>query len=379
MTLGKDIRMSFEDHGRKRAFRPRRMIVRLIACVALLVSALVSASPAGAAPIIDRSASVEAIANAGERLRQRLGGAFGGYWLDEATGQLTVGVTDRSQADAARDIGAVPREVSRSAAALDAVQARLDARADTAPASVASWGVDLPTNSLVVQVLEADQAALHFAAAGGDAVRLERVAEAPQPYWNIIGGQAIHGGGSRCSAGFSARRGTERHVITAGHCTNIATTWSGVGGALGTRAGSSFPVDDYGIIRVTSTSAASTAYVDRYWAGSDVVVAGSISAAVGASVCRSGSTTGWRCGTVQATNQTVRYTQGTVYGLTRTTACAEPGDSGGSFVSNPLANTLVQAQGLTSGGSGNCASGGTTYFQPVNEVLSRYGLILTVA
>ena len=32
------------------------------------------------------------------------------------------------------------------------------------------------------------------------------------------------------------------------------------------------------------------------------------------------------------------------------------------------------ALGLTSGGSGNCSSGGTTYFQPVTEPLSVYGV-----
>jgi streptogrisin C len=37
----------------------------------------------------------------------------------------------------------------------------------------------------------------------------------------------------------------------------------------------------------------------------------------------------------------------------------------------------TQAQGVTSGGSGNCSSGGTTYFQPVGEILSTYGLTLT--
>ena len=50
--------------------------------------------------------------------------------------------------------------------------------------------------------------------------------------------------------------------------------------------------------------------------------------------------------------------------------CAEPGDSGGSL----LAGT--QAQGMTSGGSGNCSSGGTTYFQPVGEALSAAGVSL---
>ncbi len=91
---------------------------------------------------------------------------------------------------------------------------------------------------------------------------------------------------------------------------------------------------------------------------------------MGASICRSGATTGMWCGTVQAKDQTVNYAQGAVTGLTQTNVCAEPGDSGGSWIS---AN---QAQGVTSGGSGNCTSGGTTFFQPVNEILSAYGLTL---
>jgi hypothetical protein len=32
------------------------------------------------------------------------------------------------------------------------------------------------------------------------------------------------------------------------------------------------------------------------------------------------------------------------------------------------------AYGLTSGGSGNCSFGGVTYFQPVTEALSAYGV-----
>ena len=32
------------------------------------------------------------------------------------------------------------------------------------------------------------------------------------------------------------------------------------------------------------------------------------------------------------------------------------------------------ALGLTSGGSGDCSSGGTTFFQPVAEALSAYGV-----
>ena len=42
-------------------------------------------------------------------------------------------------------------------------------------------------------------------------------------------------------------------------------------------------------------------------------------------------------------------------------------------------HALDQAQGVTSGGWGNCASGGETWFQPINEILNRYGLTLHTA
>lgn len=50
--------------------------------------------------------------------------------------------------------------------------------------------------------------------------------------------------------------------------------------------------------------------------------------------------------------------------------CAQGGDSGGSLFAN---NTAL---GLTSGGSGNCTSGGITYFQPVSEALAVYGVAI---
>ncbi|MGH3876286.1 MAG: S1 family peptidase [Actinophytocola sp.] len=260
---------------------------------------------------------------------------------------------------------------------LSAAQVTLDKSAETRPSSVAGWYVDKTTRSLVVEVHGSDVNVAKWASsAGAGAVKIKHVSEAYKPVWNLIGGQAITTGGSRCSLGFNARSGSTRYVITAGHCTNIGTNWSGVGGTIGTRAGTSFPTNDYGIIRVTSASAVSTPLVDRYSSGSDVTVTGPRSASTGLGVCRSGSTTGWRCGSVTATNQTVCYPQGCVSQMIRTNVCAEPGDSGGSLVTNPGSGTRVQAVGLTSGGSGNCSSGGTTFYQPVPEVLSRYGLTL---
>jgi streptogrisin C len=135
-------------------------------------------------------------------------------------------------------------------------------------------------------------------------------------------------------------------------------------------AGSSFPGNDYGWVRVNSN------WTPRPWVyqwnGSVWTVNSSQEAPNGATTCRSGSTTGVFCGQIQAKNQTVNYPQGTVFGLTRTNVCAEPGDSGGSWVASG-----ISAQGVTSGGSGNCSFGGTTFFQPVNEILNAFGLSLT--
>ena len=175
------------------------------------------------------------------------------------------------------------------------------------------------------------------------------------------GGDAFYIGGGRCSIGFSVNGG----YVTAGHCGSAGQATSGYNQvAQGTFQASSFPGNDYSWVAVNSNWIPQP-WVNNY-SGGNVTVAGSTEAAVGAAICRSGSTTGWHCGSIQAKNQTVNYAQGTVYGLTRTNVCAEPGDSGGSWLSGQ------QAQGVTSGGSGNCSTGGTTYFQPVNEILTAY-------
>jgi streptogrisin B len=94
---------------------------------------------------------------------------------------------------------------------------------------------------------------------------------------------------------------------------------------------------------------------------------------VGESVKRTGSTTGTHSGTVTALNVSVHYSGhpgGTVSGLIQTTVCAEGGDSGGPLYDGK------KALGLTSGGSGDCTSGGTTFFQPVREAADAYGVTI---
>jgi streptogrisin C len=296
-------------------------------------------------------------------LRKRLGDAYGGAYLNADATTFTVTVTSAAAAVKVRATGATAKLVTRSEAALDKLKAKLDARSAAAPATIAGWHVDVYTNTVTVLARDVAAAEAFVASSGvkGDAVRVVASSEQPRPLIDVIGGNAYYIGGSRCSVGFSVNGG----FVTAGHCgsTGASTTQPS-----GTFRGSSFPGNDYAWVQVAAGNTP-RGLVNGY-NGSNVTVSGSSEAAVGASVCRSGSTTGWRCGTIQAKNSSVTYPQGTVSGLTRTNACAEPGDSGGSWMSGN------QAQGVTSGGSGNCSSGGTTYFQPVNEILSVYGLTL---
>ncbi|MET8467128.1 S1 family peptidase [Micromonospora zamorensis] len=189
----------------------------------------------------------------------------------------------------------------------------------------------------------------------------------------IAAGQGIYGGGGgRCSLGANVRSGSTYYVITAGHCTTTASTWyadSAQTTVLGTRTATSFPGNDYGLIRYTGRIAHPSAV---YTYPGLLPINGPGNAYVGQAVCRSGVTTGVRCGTVTGLNQTVNYSNGVIYGLIRTNICAEPGDSGGPLYVASTGAIL----GILSGGSGNCTSGGTTYYQPIAEVLAAYGLTL---
>jgi streptogrisin C len=309
----------------------------------------------------------EAGATAG-RLRAALGADFAGAWVRGAeSATLTVATTDPSDVSAIEARGADAVVVRHSLAELDAAKARLER-------AVARYGgsdtpvryVDVRTNSLVVQAVRADAARAVLAAAGVQA-RVEVSAERPRPLYDLRGGDAYYINNSgRCSIGFAVTRGTQQGFATAGHCGRAGSSTTGSNRvAQGTFQASVFPGNDMAWV-ATNANWTATPNVN----GSSVQVAGSTQAAVGASVCRSGSTTGWHCGTVQQHNTSVTYPEGTISGVTRTSVCAEPGDSGGSYISGS------QAQGVTSGGSGNCTSGGTTFFQPINPILQAYGLTL---
>ncbi len=310
-------------------------------------------------------------------LRATLGDTYAGAWVNREGTQMTVAVTTAAAAERVRATGAEPKVVARSAKALDSVKARLDSAAGRTAPAVSGWYVDVSSNSVTVVARPgreaAAAAAVNATGVARDAVKVVTSTQDPRPLADLRGGDAYFiNGNSRCSIGFSVQGG----FVTAGHCGDVGDSTTGaINGqqvAQGTVRVSSFPVDDFGFVETnnqwTPTAVVATRNPENT---GNVPVAGSEEAPVGAAICRTGSTTGTFCGRITALNATVNYGGGDIVnGLTRTDVCAEPGDSGGSWISGN------QAQGVTSGGSGNCATGGETFFQPINEILQRNNLTL---
>ncbi|MBU7599334.1 S1 family peptidase [Streptomyces sp. P38-E01] len=187
----------------------------------------------------------------------------------------------------------------------------------------------------------------------------------------VRGGQTLFTSGGRCVVAYNATDGSDYFGLMAGHCGTAGTQWyadAGLSVPVGTTHAAQFPGASWSVVRYTNPN---LDYPSEVVGGTTPVrVTGAGNPSVGQSVCRFGSTTGHHCGTVLALNQTINYPEGTVTGLFRTNLCAEPGDTGGPVLAGGT------ALGILVGGSGNCAVGGQTYYQPVIPVLSALGLTI---
>lgn len=226
-----------------------------------------------------------------------------------------------------------------------------------------AWYVDDAADRVVVtadsSVSTADRSSIKRKA-GDDsaALRFEQATGTFRPL--LSAGDAIYGSRHRCSLGFNVSQGDTHYFLTAGHCGKVSKAWytdSGRTEVIGPTIDYSFPKDDYALVRYDNAALSHP--------GGFTVA----DAFVGEQVTRDGSTTGVERGRVTALNVTVRYQGGgVVSGMIQTTACAEPGDSGGPLYDG------TKALGLLSGGTGDCDSGGTTFYQPVREAVNAYGV-----
>ena len=165
----------------------------------------------------------------------------------------------------------------------------------------------------------------------------------------IIGGTTVVVNGVPCAVAFNAKTPTDQHrLITLGSCT-----------------GSTQPV-----VAVAAPAGSSPSATISAGGGATITLTGTQVASIGSTVCHHSPGSGAHCGRVLAVNQTINHPGGSITGLTRTSMCFEPGDAGLPVVAG------TRAQGVLIGGSGTCATGGTSYFVPIAQTLSQYGLTL---
>ncbi|MEV8389772.1 MULTISPECIES: S1 family peptidase [unclassified Streptomyces] len=361
---------------------PKRKIVFAGGGAAAVVAAAIllpqaNASGTGSDPTPAPAPKTLSALSAGDlasRIAARLGPAFAGAYYDKDRQQVTVNVVgddSAMRAEVAR-AGAVVRSVKNSTAQLNSAATTLRQRA-TIPGT--AWAVDPRTNQIQVTADrtvtgdEWDRIDSTVRSLGADTARIKKSAGEFKTV--AAGGDAIFGGGARCSLGFNVIDGNGAPgFLTAGHCGVAAAEWSdAAGGApVGTVQQATFPGEgDFAFVGYDDATTEAPSAVDT-GDGQLVEITGAAEATVGQAVIRMGSTTGLSDGSVTGLDATVNYAEGTVTGLIQTDVCAEPGDSGG-----PLFTADGSAIGLTSGGSGDCTVGGETFFQPVTTALAAVG------
>ncbi|MFE4669904.1 S1 family peptidase [Streptomyces sp. NPDC056716] len=350
-------------------------VVALGAAAVLLPNANASQDTA-AEQVAPRTLKAQDASDLAAQLAGALGDAFAGSYYDTGSRQLVVNVTgDNDQLVLeARSAGAAVREVDNSTAELTSAAGTLTSEA-AVPGT--SWAVDPRTNKILVTADSTvtgarwDQVESAVERLGDGMATLRKSAGTFRTF--LSGGDAIFGGGARCSAGFNVTAGDGAPAfLTAGHCGVATAQWSDAqGGApIGTVDQAVFPgAGDFALVRYDDPATQAPSEVDL--GDQAVPISQAAEATVGQQVFRMGSTTGLADGQVLGLDATVNYPEGTVTGLIQTNVCAEPGDSGGSlFTQDGL------AIGLTSGGSGDCATGGETFFQPVTTALAAVGATL---
>lgn len=337
-----------------------------------MVTQALASEPSGAQT--PEGTPAQAVSRSGSDLVSQLGSSrTAGSWV-APDGRTVVAVTDQEAAARVTAGGARAKMVRHSMDQLKSAAASLSSAPRVAGTA---WAVDYRTNEVVVQadstVSTSDWSRMTKLAQGiGDFVRMARTQG--KFTTRVDGAQPVFSVSGRCSAGFNVTNGQSEFVLTAGHCGPGGTLWfaNNTGRSrLGQTVTSQFPgTGDFSLIRYESGQTAPRANVVAIGGGRGVRITAAGDPVVGEKVFRSGSTSGLHDGEVTALNATVNYPEGSVTGLIQTTVCAEPGDSGGPLFSEGV------ALGVTSGGSGNCQSGGTTFFQPVTKALSALGVQL---
>lgn len=329
-------------------------------------------------------------------LRKRLGVRFGGAWIDQKHGgRLTVAVTQPAASALARQQAAqeqapdtstvVVRHSLQQLTHMSHTLAKRISAANRAAAHGLQSAIVVQENKLRLDLpkgksLTAKQRAVVRWAkrTWGDALTVSTYAHASKPFYcggqyscdpPLRSGLAIYGTNVRCSSAFMAYSGSAYYMMTAGHCAEDSSYWQvptysyGYQG-VGSVADYSFGYyGDSAIVRVDDPAF----WQPRGWVYTSTRITGWDYDYVGQYVCKQGSTTGYTCGYITETDATVSYPDRTLTGMTWSTACDAPGDSGSGVYYGSTAH------GILSGGPDR---GCGMIHEPISRALSDHGVTL---
>jgi len=360
-------------HARRRIVRrgARLAAVGGLLMGGLMVQQALASEPSGTSPAT--GSNTLSAGGTGTGLVSKLGTSrTAGTWIG-SDGRPVVAVTDQDAAAEVKEAGARPKVVDHSMKQLKSATQTLRSAPRVAGTA---WAVDYKSNEVVVQadstVSASDWSRMtNLADSIGGFVRMERTKGTFTT--RVNGAQPIFSTAGRCSAGFNVTNGQNEFILTAGHCGPPGSIWFADNQGttqVGRTITTNFPGSDFSLIQYDSGKATAGDNVVAIGGGKGVRVTAADDPVVGQRVFRSGSTSGLHDGEVTGLNASVNYPEGTVTGLIETTVCAEPGDSGGPLFSEGV------ALGVTSGGNGDCTSGGTTFFQPITKAMTALGVQL---
>jgi hypothetical protein len=363
-----------------------RARVAVLVAVATVVGAALVPSAAASAQVPSTTASVAAPAPAPTPPHHPLAmGSYKASTYAAAGAQLPTGL----KTALSRDLGVTGAEYLADAAA--AAQA-VKVVASLKSAGVHVLGSKIKGTALTVNVASADDKATVTAAGATPVVGAPAATDlsgttfhtvaAPAPTPLAYGGQGYFfqtneqiseglGNGYRCSIGFSGYSASlAAQFVSAGHCAvdietnpallvtqNLPTNYGGRYTVTDTPLG--LPVSteaqfggnrDYGIIN-EGTAVLPQANIYTWGSGAGAPLAsaplpitGQTAAVNGANLCKSGSTSGWTCGTVVAVDDPTPVCQdgeaepcAAIVNAIIATTCLLPGDSGGGAVIGQLA------------------------------------------
>lgn len=363
--------------------------IAALAAALVAFGGLVGVAPATAAPPLNQVPAASPVAKPTPPPPVHHMGDYSASRFTAAAAKLPPAMKDA----VSRDLGLTPEQyLGQAAAARDA---------GDIVATLRSHGVhvvDSRLSGVALHVTVASSSDVAAAAATGAQVAVGSAPAAPPLHLKpastpLLGGEAwgyttgstpTSTTGIRCSVGFNGIGPSQaQQFVTAGHClagnspssvytiTQSAPNDPGTfGNTLGQpTAGTVQYGGGYDSARITVTSAA-TPPVDSVdtWNGgqgapsvSSVPVRGDIAPVVGAAMCKSGSSSGWTCGTIQSVQHVTVGSQD-VYSVV-SDACVIEGDSGGSALVGDF------ALGTTSGSSNStsCGSSNQAAFFPMRS------------